>query len=48
MATSAWDRAAVDLVEPGFIEFATDGTGQVGLVAVTGHLDCRASEREEL
>lgn len=43
---SCWDREAVDLVAPGFIEFAADGTGQLGFVAVTGQLDCRASERD--
>ena len=25
---SGWDRDAIDLVEPGFIEFAGDGTGR--------------------
>ena len=40
-----WDREAIDLVEPAFIEFAADGTGQLGFIAVTGQLDCRASER---
>jgi len=43
---SCWDREDIDLVEPGFIEFAADGTGQVGFIAVTGWLDCRASERD--
>ncbi|MGW4062025.1 hypothetical protein ACWEGE_27355 [Amycolatopsis sp. NPDC004747] len=43
---SGWDREAIDLVEPGFIEFAADGLGQIGFVAVTGQLDCRASERD--
>jgi len=44
-AMSGWDREAIDLVEPAFIEFAADGTGQLGFIAVTGQLDCRASER---
>ncbi|MEU7788853.1 hypothetical protein [Amycolatopsis sp. NPDC049159] len=43
---SGWDREDIDLVEPGFIEFAADGSGQVGFVAVTGWLDCHASERD--
>ncbi|GHF98336.1 hypothetical protein GCM10017567_11270 [Amycolatopsis bullii] len=43
---SGWDREAIDLVEPGFIEFAEDGTGQIGFIAVAGQLDCRASERD--
>lgn len=42
----AWDREAIDLVEPGFIEFAADDTGEFGLIAVRGWLDCRVSERE--
>jgi hypothetical protein len=43
---SAWDRDAIDLVEPGFIEFADDGTGQFGFIAVRGWLDCRPVERD--
>jgi hypothetical protein len=42
---SVWDRAAIDLVEPGFIEFSDDGTGQLGFIAVRGWLDCRQVER---
>ncbi|NUR95684.1 MAG: hypothetical protein HOV67_10550 [Kribbellaceae bacterium] len=38
---SGWDRDAIDLLEPGFIEFAGDGTGQFGFIAVRGWLDCR-------
>lgn len=40
-----WDRDAIDLVEPGFIEFAADGTGQFGFIAVRGWMDCRSTER---
>jgi hypothetical protein len=40
-----WDRDAIDLVEPGFIEFAKDGTGQFGFIAVRGWMDCRTAER---
>ena len=36
-----WDADAIDLVEPGFIEFGRDGTGRFGFVAVAGWLDCR-------
>jgi hypothetical protein len=36
----AWDRDAIDLVEPGFIEFSDDGTGQFGFIAVRGWMDC--------
>jgi hypothetical protein len=43
---SGWDRDAIDLVEPGFIEFAGDGTGQLGFIAVSGCLDCRPTERD--
>ncbi|WP_241998186.1 MULTISPECIES: hypothetical protein [Kribbella] len=42
---SGWDRDAIDLVEPGFIEF-TGGTGRFGFVAVRGWLDCRPVERD--
>lgn len=39
-----WDRDAIDLVEPGFIEFAEDSTGQFGFIAVRGWMDCRTAE----
>jgi hypothetical protein len=42
----AWDRNAIDLVEPGFIEFADEGTGQFGFIAVRGWMDCRTIERD--
>jgi hypothetical protein len=42
---SGWDRDAIDLTEPGFIEFAGDGSGQFGFIAVRGWLDCRPAER---
>jgi hypothetical protein len=42
---SGWDRDAIDLVEPGFIEFARDRTGRLGFIAVHGWLDCRPAER---
>ncbi|QKV72062.1 hypothetical protein HUT13_09355 [Streptomyces harbinensis] len=41
-----WDREAIDLVGPGFIEFADDGTGQFGFIAVRGWMDCRTTERD--
>lgn len=40
-----WDRDAIDLVEPGFIEFAGDGTGQFGFIAVRGSMDYRSTQR---
>lgn len=43
---SGWDRDAIDLVEPGFIQFGGDGTGQFGFIAVSGELDCRPAERD--
>jgi hypothetical protein len=43
--TDEWDQAAIDLIEPAVIEFASDGTGQFCLVAVRGWLDCRLAER---
>jgi len=42
---SGWDRDAIDLVEPGFVEF-TGRTGQFGFIAVRGWLDCRPVERD--
>jgi len=41
-----WDQEAIDLVEPGFIELAEDGTGEFGFVAVSGRLDCRTNTRD--
>ena len=33
-----WDQDAIDLVQPGFIEFSDDGLGQFGFIAVNGEL----------
>lgn len=41
-----WDRDAIDLVGPGFIEFADGGAGQFGFIAVRGWMDCRTTERD--
>ena len=30
-----WDQEAVDLVQPGFIEFDEDGLGGLGFIVVT-------------
>ncbi|REH35781.1 hypothetical protein BCF44_117169 [Kutzneria buriramensis] len=43
---SGWDRDAIDLAEPGFIEFGGNGTGEFGFIAVRGWLDCRPTERD--
>jgi hypothetical protein len=39
-----WDRAAMDLVQPAFIEFGRDRAGSVGFIAVEGWLDCRRAQ----
>jgi hypothetical protein len=36
-----WDRDALDLVGPAIIEFAPDGAGSFGFIAVNGWMDCR-------
>ena len=36
-----WDRDALDLVGPAFIEFRADQTGNFGFIAVQGWMDCR-------
>ena len=41
-----WDQEAVNLVQPGFIEFDDDGLGGLGFIVVTGELDCRDADRD--
>ena len=41
-----WDQEAIDLVQPGFIEFGEDGLGSLGFIVVTGDLDCRDADRD--
>src|SRR5690348_8604084 len=41
-----WDQEAVDLVQPGFIEFDDDSLGSLGFIVVTGELDWRDAERD--
>jgi hypothetical protein len=36
-----WDRDAIDLVGPGFIEIRSDGTGRLRFIAVEGWMDIR-------
>ena len=43
-----WDRDAIDLVGPAFIELNADGTGRFRFIAVEGYLDCRYAERGDL
>ena len=39
-----WEADAIDLVEPGFIEFH-GRSGRFGFIAVEGQLDCRETVR---
>lgn len=39
-----WDRDALDLVAPAHLDFATDGTGQFGFIAVQGWIDWRVDD----
>jgi hypothetical protein len=41
-----WDRDAIDLVEPGFVKFDKNRTGEFGFIAVRGWMDCRTVERD--
>jgi hypothetical protein len=41
-----WDQEAIDLVQPGFIEFGEDGLGSLGFIVVTGDLDCRDADSD--
>jgi hypothetical protein len=41
-----WDTDAIDLVQPGFIEFDGDGTGRFGFIVVDGWMDCRETTRD--
>ena len=42
-----WDQDAIDLVQPGFIEFSDDGLGQFGFIAVNGELYCRNAPHDD-
>ena len=44
--TELWDRAAIDLLGPAFIEFRSDQTGQFQFVAVEGWMDCDDGHRD--
>lgn len=41
-----WDREAIDLIGPAFIEFGKDRTGRFRFIAVEGCMDCRDAERD--
>ena len=45
--TELWDSDALNLVAPAFIEFADDGSGSFGFIAVQGCMDCREVERDQ-
>jgi len=41
-----WDRDAIDLIGPAFIEFGEDHSGCFRFIAVEGWMDCRETTRE--
>lgn len=41
-----WDRDDIDLIEPGFIKFDENRTGEFSFIAVRGRMDCRVVERD--
>jgi hypothetical protein len=41
-----WDREALHLVGPAFIEFGKDETGRFAFIAVEGWMDCRETPRD--
>lgn len=43
-----WDEEALDLVGPAFVDFAADGTGEVGFVVVRGILDWRHHDADDI
>lgn len=40
-----WDREAIDLLGPAFIQFGRDRTGRFRFIAVDGWMDCRDAKR---
>ena len=42
----AWDAEAIDLVQPGYIEFSGDRQGEFGFIVVRGWMDCRPVKRD--
>ena len=46
VAMELWDADAIDLVGPGFIEFALGRSGRLAFIAVDGELDCREGVRD--
>jgi len=43
-----WDRDAIDMLEPGWIEFTPDGGGSFGFIVVRGLVDVRFAERDDV
>ena len=43
-----WDREAIELLGPGYIEFRKDGTGSFRFIAVEGCMDCRAVQTDNV
>ncbi|NNH72792.1 hypothetical protein HLB23_23500 [Nocardia uniformis] len=41
-----WDRDAIDLCGPGYIEFYANGTGKFAIIAVNGGMDCRPEQHD--
>lgn len=41
-----WDREAIEILGPAFIEFGTHGSGRFRFIAVQGWMDCRYGQRD--
>ena len=41
-----WDRDAIDLLGPAYIDISGDGSGRFQFIAVTGEIDGRHLERD--
>jgi len=44
--TEVWDKAALDLEKPAFIQFEDNRMGEFHLLLVHGWMDCRYEERD--
>ncbi|MFJ9368432.1 hypothetical protein ACIRRA_28955 [Nocardia sp. NPDC101769] len=42
----SWDRDAIDLLGPGYIEFRANGTGESAIIAVNGRTDYRPEQHD--
>jgi hypothetical protein len=43
-----WSQDMVDLVQPGFFEFDSEGMGEFAFIALRGWVDVRVSTREPI